>query len=327
MRRDPRRVSRPAVFVAVVAVVLVLAATIVRLVRDDGTGAVAAVSGPDVAVPVYVHPGDPYFQRLLNPARIPPSVVVVNIGNGDGDVSMLDDTADALRARRTAHGAPVRVLGYVWTSEPGRVASRPVADITAVVDRWLAPRGGRVHYDGIFFDVTPSACGPVPGSNDYRDRYWELRRHVRSRLPETGGLVVNNAGVPVAGCYLAPERRTADTFVTFEGPERAYRPAGPGTGGSWSGGNVRLEGSSPAPTGEPAAGAGSLVTGLPLVDTPTFWHIVYDVEPGRGSEIVRLAHERGAGHVTATDDDLPGNPFDVAPVDLDEEIAVAGRLA
>lgn len=311
--RAPRLALAGAVAAVVVVAVVAVGLQVVRS-RSAGEPETHPI---EVAVPAYVHAGDAYFEHLLDPARTPPAVVVVNVGNGDGDVASLDPTADQLRARRTAAGEPVTVVGYVWTSAAGQVASRPLADIEAAVDRWLAPRGGRVHYDGIFFDVAPATCGPTPGTDDYRDKYLTMRRHVQQRRPGPDTVVIANPGVPVPACYLEPDHRTADTFVTFEGSQADYRSA-------WLGGNVDAGGRY-APGGTvtvPDGGGTRQVT----VDPASFWHIVYNTDPGAAPSIVDLAHERGAGYVTATDDRYPGNPFDAAPGDLDAGVARAATF-
>ena len=176
-----------------------------------------------IAVPAYVFADDAFLRQLLDASQPAPAIVVLNIANGDADVSELDEVADALRARRTLAGDPVRVIGYVWTAEADHKTLRPLADVQARVDHWLEPRGGQVHYDGIFFDVTPSVCGPVPGSHEYRDHYRGLRDYVRSKMGGRPELVVNNPGTAVPSCYLDPAHRTADTFVTYEGTHEAYR--------------------------------------------------------------------------------------------------------
>ncbi|MFV0524964.1 MAG: spherulation-specific family 4 protein [Acidimicrobiales bacterium] len=273
-----------------------------------------APEGIDVAVPAYAWPTDDYLQTLLDPVLTPqmPSVIVVNIGNGDGDVSAMDATADALRARTDSNGAAPKVIGYVHT---GR-ATRPMAEVKARIDAWLAPRGGRVHYDGIFFDETTRDCGSAPGLTDYRDYYRALRSHVWSRLPGHEDLVVNNPGTAVGDCYLDGANRTADIFMTFEGDADTYAVlAGPGTNwAGYAGGNVFDENGYRVGT---------------EYDADSFWHLVYDVPGDSYRGIIDTAFSRYAGNVGVTDDLMTGsvvNPFDDTPSHLADSIGYASQL-
>lgn len=242
-----------------------------------------AGSGIRVGVPAYVPPGDPLEVDLLR-ADPPAALVIVNADNGDAP---FDPTWQAQADRLRAHGS--RVIGYVHTD----YAKRPVADVEASADDYLRTADGRPHVDGIFFDTTTTDCGSAAGLTDYRDYYLALRDYVRATMRSVRGphpLVVDNPGLPVADCYLAPGTRTADTFVTFEGDAGAY--------GAWAGGNV--------------VDANGFRPGAEYGPT-SFWHLVFGVpDEAAGRAIITTARARGAGYVYATDVADP-NQWSVPP--------------
>jgi hypothetical protein len=284
-----------------------------------GTGLAVAgdARGIEVGLPVYVYPTDPFLTTLEDPVKtpVPPSIVIVNIGNGDADESILDNAADILRARTAANGGHVKVIGYVYTSR----AARSVANVEASVDRYLTARNGAIHYDGIFFDEGVAQCGSAPGLMDYRDYYRTLREYVWSKIPaNSGDLEVINVGTAVSDCYLDPAHRAADTFVTFEDTADHYAVnAGPATGWAygWVGGNVITN-------GQYALGT--------QYDSSSFWHLVYNTNQATWSSVTGTALSRYAGYVDATDAYLLNgvlNPWAVIPSYLNQEIIYAGTLS
>lgn len=271
----------------------------------------ADIRGIDTALAAYVWPGDPYFQTLLDSTQTPspPALVVVNIGNGEGDVSILDATADALRARRTGYGAPVKVIGYVYTSH----ATRDIAKVKTDIDRWLTPRNGKIHYDGIFFDETTRTCGSAPGKTEYRDYYRQLREYVWTKLPNFPDVVVNNPGTAVEDCFLQPGKRTADIFVTYEGSGVNYRQIASASNGwvGYLGGNV--------------FNASGYRAGTEY-SSHSFWHLIYNEPANSSPQLIDLAYSRYAGSVEVTDDFMTGpwlNPWDATPADLGNSILYA----
>ncbi|MEU6892699.1 spherulation-specific family 4 protein [Streptomyces sp. NPDC046557] len=94
----------------------------------------------------------------------------------------------------------------------------------ASVDNYLKTPDGRLHVDGIFFDVVSRDCGPA---NATRDLYERLRRYVADTVhavdPALPDLVVNNPGTAVADCY--PARLPAPTSAP---PPSSARPGGDG---------------------------------------------------------------------------------------------------
>ncbi|MFD4245503.1 spherulation-specific family 4 protein [Streptomyces sp. NPDC058525] len=250
------------------------------------------VRGLEIAVPAYVWANDRMLADLTatGPAA---SVVVLNPGNGDAPFDAAwRARADALRGGTTATGEKTKVLGYVHTDH----GNRDAAAVKASVDNYLKSPDGRLHVDGIFFDVVSRDCGP---GNATRDHYAELRRYVEDTMnavdPAAPGLVVNNPGTAIADCYLEPGRRTADVFVTYEDTYAAY------TGGGWLGGNVF----------DPLAGYRS---GAELDPSGTaFWHLVHGVpDAGAMRSTLRTAFERGAGYAYATSGGMP-NPWNTGP--------------
>ncbi len=297
-------------------------ARIAVLIACASTPAFAAggARGIEVALPAYVFADDPFLQDLKNPVKtpVPPAIVVLNIGNGDVDVSQLDPEADALRQRVTASGERVKVIGYVYTSK----GLRDDAAIRESIGRYLQPRNGAVHFDGIFFDEVPRECGPTPGSMEWRDKYRSLREYIWSSLPRTEELVVNNVGTAVFDCYLETGHDTADTFITFEDSAAHYMTDALSVGWKygWLGGNV-VQNNAYLP-GE-------------QYGSWRFWHLVYGVDANNWATVVQTAIQRYAGYVDATDDiyslDSKGkevlNPWDRKPAFLNDEIGYAGSLS
>ncbi|WP_405828609.1 spherulation-specific family 4 protein [Streptomyces sp. NBC_00105] len=250
------------------------------------------VRGLEIGVPAYVSANDRMLTDLTatGPAA---SVVVLNPGNGDSPFDApWRARADALRKRTTSTGEKTKVLGYVHTDH----GNRDIAAVKASVDNYLKTPDGRLHVDGIFFDVVSRDCGPA---NATRDHYAELRRYVQDAMsaadPAAPDLVVNNPGTAIADCYLEPGRRTADIFVTYEDTYAAY------TGGGWLGGNVF----------DPLSGYRA---GAELDPSGTaFWHLVHDVPDAEAMRAtLRTAFDRGAGYAYATSTVMP-NPWNAGP--------------
>ncbi|WP_327167524.1 spherulation-specific family 4 protein [Streptomyces subrutilus] len=256
--------------------------------RPRGPG----VRGLEIAVPAYVWANDALLTDLTATAPAP-SVVVLNPGNGDAPFdARWRARADALRGATTATGEKTKVLGYVHTDH----GNRDLAAVKASVDNYLKTPDGRLHVDGIFFDVVSRECGP---DNATRDHYAELRRYVEDSMqavdPAAPDLVVDNPGTAIADCYLEPGHRTADVFVTFEDTYAAY------TGAGWLGGNVF----------DPLTGYRA---GTELDPTGTaFWHLVHGVPDAAAMRAaLRTAFERGAGYAYATSATMP-NPWNTGP--------------
>ncbi|MFD9413039.1 spherulation-specific family 4 protein [Streptomyces sp. NPDC059989] len=256
------------------------------------TSRIPGVRGLEIAVPAYVGAKDRMLADLTDtgPAA---SIVVLNPGNGDAPFDApWRARADALRRGTTATGDKTKVLGYVHTDH----GNRDLAAVKASVDNYLRTPDGRLHVDGIFFDVVSRDCGP---GNATRDHYAELRRHVQDTMravdPAAADLVVDNPGTAIADCYLEPGHRTADVFVTYEDTYAAY------TSGGWPGGNVfdPVNGYRPGTELDPSGTA--------------FWHLVHDVPDTEAMRAtLRTAFGRGAGYAYATSAIMP-NPWDSSP--------------
>ncbi|MFJ3831029.1 spherulation-specific family 4 protein [Streptomyces sp. NPDC090046] len=250
------------------------------------------VRGLEIGVPAYVWANDSMLTDLTATAPAA-SVVVLNPGNGDAPFDgRWRARADALRDRTTSTGEKTRVLGYVHTDH----GNRDIAAAKASVDNYLKTPDRRLHVDGIFFDVVSRDCGPANATRDY---YADLRRYVQEVMgavdPAAPDLVVNNPGTAIADCYLEPDRRTADVFVTFEDTYAAY------TGSGWLGGNVFDHDS-------------GYRAGTELDPSGTaFWHLVHDVPDAEAMRAtLRTAFDRGAGYAYATDTVMP-NPWNAGP--------------
>lgn len=266
--------------------------------------------GVDIGLPAYVWHGDPYLEALKNPTLTPtpPAVVILNIENGDGNVSIVDADADALRARVAANGEHVKVIGYVHST----YGARPLANVKASIDSWLAVRNGAVHYDGIFVDEVPRDCGPTAGSMQYRDYYRAIREYVWDKIPQIEDLVVNNVGTAVSDCYLAAGHDTADTFVTFEGSAETYfqTPSPQTNWAGYAGGNI-------ISNGQYAIGS--------QYPSWRFWHMVHTASSAQNQTVLNTVYDRWAGMATLTDDVMV-NPYDAKPTYLNTSINHAATL-
>ncbi|MDJ0381193.1 spherulation-specific family 4 protein [Streptomyces sp. G-G2] len=253
---------------------------------------IPGVRGLEVAVPAYVWANDQMLNELTatGPAA---SVVVLNPGNGDAPFGApWQARADVLRGGTTTNGERTKVLGYVHTDH----GNRPPAEVRASVDNYLKTADGRLHVDGIFFDVVSRDCGPA---NATRDLYAGYHRYVEEAMqavdPDAPDLVVDNPGTAIADCYLEPGHRTADIFVTYEDTYAAY------TGGGWLGGNVFNEttGYRPGTELDPSGTA--------------FWHLIHDVPSATAMRAaLQTAFTRGAGYAYATSTAMP-NPWNATP--------------
>lgn len=273
---------------------------------------VALARGMSMVLPVYVHPGDPYLKNLRDPAKTPtlPPYIVLNVADGDGDQSVLDADADALRARTASDGKKVRVLGYVYTS----YAKRSDSSIKASVDRYLGVRNGKVHFDGIMFDEVTRECGPRAGSMQWRDKYRGLRQYVVNKVP--GATVIDNVGTAVFDCYLTAGKDTADIFVTFEDTAEHYliNAESANWAYGWVGGNIVQN--------------DTYVLGTQY-GSNRFTHLVYNTSRADWQKILRTALDRYAGFAFATDDYFTSGalgPWDLQPTFLNDEIKYMGTL-
>jgi len=253
--------------------------------------ATTASRGLEIGVPAYVYPNQ---QMLLDVQAAQPaaSIVILNPNNGDNPFDAdWQARADALRARTTATGEHTRVLGYVHTER----ATRDKDAVLASVRNYLVTGDGKLHVDGIFFDTTSRECGD---NNAARDYYLDLRQQVQAIVhsidPTAQELVVDNPGTAVQDCFLEPGKRTADTFVTFEGTYDAYTNA-------YLGGNVfnLTAGYYPGANFDPSGTA--------------YWHLIHAVPNATAMRTaLSSAFTRGAGYAYATDDVLD-NPWDATP--------------
>ncbi|WP_404869742.1 spherulation-specific family 4 protein [Kitasatospora griseola] len=253
--------------------------------------ATTATRGLEIGVPAYTFPNYPMMLDV-QAAQPAPSVVVLNPNNGEDPFDAgWQARADALRARTTATGEHTKVLGYVHTEATKRDRAAVLKDVR----NYLVTADGKLHVDGIFFDTSSRNCGV---NNVERDFYLDLRQQVQGIIhsidPAAQELVVDNPGTAVQDCFLEPGKRTADTFVTFEGTYDAYT-------NSYLGGNVfnLTVGYYP--------GAGFDPNGT------SYWHLIHAVPNATAMKTaLSTAFTRGAGYAYATDDVLD-NPWDATP--------------
>ncbi|MFD5417962.1 hypothetical protein ACFWJT_08025 [Streptomyces sp. NPDC127069] len=109
-----------------------------------GTPRTPGLRGMEIAVPAQVWAGDPVLAELT--ATVPAtSVVILNPGNGGAPFgSSWCARADARRAGTTVTGERPKVLGCLHTDH----------------GHGLRTPDGRLHVDGVFFDVVSRDCGP-----------------------------------------------------------------------------------------------------------------------------------------------------------------------
>ncbi|MEV8434692.1 spherulation-specific family 4 protein (plasmid) [Streptomyces sp. HUAS 31] len=251
--------------------------------QDKTPSPTVSASGQRVSVPAYFYPGGAgaaYWDRLAGSGAAV-GMAVANPASGPG----ADTTAnqDYVTQLRKADAAGVDVIGYVptgylgTTGLPTRSGSTAATawkeQVKADVDKW-AGLYGDAGLDGIFLDEGLARCGP---DNQYAQDYLELKTYIETELG-VAAKVVANPGTGTEECY----KETADTLVTFEGDENAYRGHRPQ---QWEAN----------------------------VPSDKIWHLVYGVpDTARASEVVSLSRKRNAGHVYVTDDGLD-NPWDTLP--------------
>ncbi|MGW4382792.1 spherulation-specific family 4 protein [Kitasatospora sp. NPDC004531] len=254
-------------------------------------GATTTTRGLEIGVPAYVHPNEPMLLDV-QAAQPAPSIVILNPNNGlDPFNASWQAQADGLRARTTAAGEHTKVLGYVHTAW----ATRDKAAVLNDVRNYLVTADGKLHVDGIFFDTSSRNCG---ANNVERDYYLDLRQQVQAIVhsidPAAQELVVNNPGTAVQDCFLEPGKRTADTFVTFEGTYDNYV-------NHYLGGNVFNL------TAGYYSGAGFDPDGT------SYWHLIHATPDAAAMQTaLGTAFARGAGYAYATND-VEDNPWDASP--------------
>jgi hypothetical protein len=153
-------------------------------------------------VPAYFYPagdGAREWQRLFDAAAKVPVVAIVNPASGPGEKADPNYLKLFDRPRRSS---PV-LIGYVATS----YARRPLAEVKADVDRWIALYPG---IEGIFFDQQASGADAI-------DYYAALYKYVRTERKLR--LVMNNPGTTCTEEFFA--RPALDGGNVFEGARPA----------------------------------------------------------------------------------------------------------
>jgi hypothetical protein len=257
-----------------------------------------------VLVPKAAATGTTIKQRIGIPAYFPPATssdwgpngsggyktfttaggfAIANVINGpDYAADVNYDYSGTMAAMQTAG---TKVIGYVDTGYFGTTGQKTRAGNTGTeawrdqieqdVSAWYRFYGSKV--DGIFFDQAQNSCGPTTGSNQYATLYAQVSQYAKKIALETTGttqaMTVINPGITVPECY----RNSADTILTFEGPESAYTST-----------NVAL---SWTPT-----------------DPYKIMHIVYGVSETDLATVQANSKTWGAGYVEITDEGGTGFP-------------------
>ena len=173
-----------------------------------------------VLVPAYFSAGkDSDWDNILTGLENYPGVKITAILNPTNGVFTERDTkfGEAIEALQTAGG---KVIGYVATAY-GDTSKRSLAQVRANVDSYLT------HYpeiDGIFLDKMANA--------DTRIKFYqEVYSYIKTQRNQAGKTlsVVGNPGTFPAAEYAG----VADTLVTFEGKENAYRSVDPQPNHTW----------------------------------------------------------------------------------------------
>ncbi|MFB4277629.1 spherulation-specific family 4 protein [Nonomuraea sp. MTCD27] len=255
------------------------AAAVAVLLLGSFTGTAHASSSADepglsLAVPAYFYPGE-LWGRLSDPGV---GIVVANPFSGPGK----DFDPNYAKAISDARAAGVTVLGYVATGYLGSTGratrlgeTTPLAWLAQAqqdVARWYDLYGAH-GLGGVFLDEVQNVCGP---GNAYSDTYRALDESIKSL--HRGAFTVINPGIGTDECYAD----IADVSLTFEGTYETYQGWQPP---AWQRGR----------------------------DPRRFWHLVHATATQEQMEdALRLAKERGAGHVYVTPDVL-ANPWDTLP--------------
>ena len=160
-------------------------------------------------VPAYFYPagkGREAWNTLIASADKTPITAIVNPASGPGRRVDANYTAvlDAVRKSK------LQTVGYVTLS----YSKKPVADITAEVDRWLE---FYPDLQGIFFDEQPSG-------KEHIEHVGACFAHARAKRPK--GLLVSNPGVPCDAAYAErPERPVICVFEHHSGWDKFRSPA------------------------------------------------------------------------------------------------------
>lgn len=163
----------------------------------DATGERAQMIRAKLLVPAYFYPsggGLKYWKQLMSAAGKVPVIAIANPASGPG--TRVDPNYTTVI--RDAIAAKVQVIGYVSTS----YAKRPIADVMADVDQWVAFYPS---IQGIFFDEQTSSA-------DQMEYYLALKRHTLTKIPKA--FVVTNPGTECAEEYFA--QNVADTICIIE---------------------------------------------------------------------------------------------------------------
>jgi hypothetical protein len=248
----------------------------------------AAGNGVQMGAFAYVYENDTWLTDMRDMDE-PPAFVVLNIGNGaTDDVGHLDTIAQGLRAEG------IKVYGYVDTAG----ATRSTYDVALDSARWINPfNPERNNYsqmvDGIFLDQVPNTCG-TSGANVLRVADYMSNINSQFSFWSYGtATVMANVGTAVNECMPGFQAYSdmPDKWVTFEGTYATYQS-------SYLGGNV--------------TNGSTYYNGENTFGQDKFVHIVYDADQAEMQDAVRLADNRGAAYIYATDDVL-SNPYDAAP--------------
>jgi len=248
------------------------------------------LTGPQIAVPAYVPPGDPLAQAITADGS-PVSLVVMDNNNGQSPM-----TGTWLAQADDYRAAGIITLAYCFSWDYAHGQPRPAADVHADILGALVTPDGILHFDGVFVDTTARDAGPGGSGTAWLDYYAALYAWIRQLAggidPGRAITVANNPGTAVDDRY--PAAPTADIFVTFEGGEDAYT-------GSYLGGNVFNLG-----TGQYRPGSDRWPPG-------TFWHLVYSAASAQSMLAdLALAQYRWAGWAYVTDAGLP-DPYAALP--------------
>lgn len=167
----------------------------------SGNGGVSATGGGgalQVAIPLYIWPGEGSEWATVASAGTAVSYIVANAGDPGGPGPSAD--AEYTKAIANAHQAGQKVVGYVDTS----YAERNLATVKSEIDQWYAFYPA---IDGIFLDLTPSSAGRIT------DYYKPVSDFIRAK-PGAHVVIINPGQPDFEEAYMA----LADIVMCYENP-------------------------------------------------------------------------------------------------------------
>jgi hypothetical protein len=167
-------------------------------ITSGGSSAVGGSGALQIAIPLYIWPGEGTEWSQVVAAGTAVSYIVANAGDPGGPGPSTDTTYTT--AISNAHQVGQKVLGYVDTS----YAERSLGTVKSEIDQWYSFYPA---IDGIFLDLTPS------GATRIADYYKPASDYIRAK-PGAHVVIINPGQPQFDEAYMA----LADVAMSYENP-------------------------------------------------------------------------------------------------------------